>query len=52
MKRQSKLAWLSVVVAFGCSFLINWEGTNGDYVKSVVLFLGGFVCAALVLKYQ
>lgn len=40
--------WLAVPVAFGCSFLILRDGTNGDYVKSVALFLGGVIVGSLV----
>ncbi len=40
------------IIAFGCSFFLNREGSNGDYVKSVLLFLGGMLAGVLISGHQ
>jgi hypothetical protein len=43
------MTWLPIVIAFGCSFLLNRE-TWEEYVRGLALFLGGFLCAAILFQ--
>jgi hypothetical protein len=37
--------WLPIIIAFGCSFIINRE-SHKEEVRCIVLFLAGFAAAA------